>query len=108
MASGSENVQTTYIKAFEKIGATDLNGTTSNDRMNYFETVPTSALDYTLFLEWDRMGHLLAAQRTVPIPMSPSCSLVSAAFFNAASNHCIVILRRRSLSCQCDPLKRSA
>ncbi len=61
MFGGSENVKTTYINAFEKIGATDLNGTTSNDRTNYFETVPTSALDYALFLESDRMGHLLGS-----------------------------------------------
>src|SRR5271165_7213289 len=61
MFGGSENVKTTYINAFEKVGATDLNGTTNNDRTNYFETVPTSALDYTLFLESDRMGHLLGS-----------------------------------------------
>jgi zinc protease len=59
MFTGSENVHEVYIKAFERIGATDLNGTTSNDRTNYFETVPVAALDYTLFLESDRMGHLL-------------------------------------------------
>ena len=61
MFGGSENVKTTYINAFEKIGATDLNGTTNNDRTNFFETVPVSALDYTLFLESDRMGHLLGS-----------------------------------------------
>ncbi len=61
MFGGSENVKTTYINAFEKIGATDLNGTTSNDQTNFFETVPTSALDYALFLESDRMGHLLGS-----------------------------------------------
>ncbi len=43
----------------ESIGATNLNGTTNNDRTNYFENVPTSMLDYTLFAESDRMGHLL-------------------------------------------------
>ncbi len=61
MFGGSENVKSVYIKEFEKIGATDLNGTTSNDRTNYFETVPVSALDYALFLESDRMGHLLGS-----------------------------------------------
>ncbi len=45
----------------EHIGATDLNGTTNNDRTNYFEDVPTPALDYTLWLESDRMGHLLGS-----------------------------------------------
>ena len=45
----------------EKIGATDLNGTTNNDRTNYFEDVPTSAVDLALWMESDRMGHLLGA-----------------------------------------------
>jgi zinc protease len=61
MFGGSENVKTTYINAFEKIGATYLNGTTNSDRTNYFETVPSTALDYALFLESDRMGHLLGS-----------------------------------------------
>ena len=59
MFSGSENFNVTYINAMERIGATDLNGTTNNDRTNYFENVPTSMLDYVLFAESDRMGHLL-------------------------------------------------
>lgn len=57
MFGGSENFKGRYIDAMERIGATDLNGTTNEDRTNYFENVPTSALDYTLFLESDRMGH---------------------------------------------------
>ncbi len=59
MFSGSENFNFTYINAMEAIGATDLNGTTNGDRTNYFEDVPTSMLDYTLFAESDRLGHLL-------------------------------------------------
>jgi zinc protease len=59
MFSGSENFNHTYLNAMERIGATNLNGTTNNDRTNYFENVPTSMLDYTLFAESDRMGHLL-------------------------------------------------
>ena len=59
MFSGSENFNHTYINAMERIGATNLNGTTNNDRTNYFENVPTSMLDYVLFAESDRMGHLL-------------------------------------------------
>jgi zinc protease len=59
MFSGSDNFDHTYINAMEKIGATNLNGTTNNDRTNYFENVPTSMLDYVLFAESDRMGHLL-------------------------------------------------
>jgi len=59
MFSGSSNFNQTFLSALESIGATDLNGTTNGDRTNYFETVPTSMLDYTLFAESDRMGHLL-------------------------------------------------
>ncbi len=57
MFGGSEHLQGSYIEAMERIGATDLNGTTSEDRTNYFENVPTSALDYALFAESDRMGY---------------------------------------------------
>jgi zinc protease len=69
MFGGSEHHQKRYIEAMEPIGATDLNGTTNSDRTNYFENVPTSALDYTLWLESDRMGHLLGAidQKTLDL-----------------------------------------
>ncbi len=59
MFSGSDNFKKTYLNAMEGIGATDLNGTTNQDRTNYFQNVPTSMLDYALFAESDRMGHLL-------------------------------------------------
>jgi len=61
MFNGSENANDDFFKPLESVGATDLNGTTWFDRTNYFETVPTGALDLTLFLESDRMGHLLGA-----------------------------------------------
>jgi zinc protease len=61
MFNGSENFNDDYFQAMEKIGATDLNGTTNEDRTNYFQNVPTSALDITLWMESDRMGHLLGA-----------------------------------------------
>lgn len=61
MFNGSEHFNDDYFKALEKIGATDLNGTTSNDRTNYFETVPVSALDQVLWLESDRMGYMVNA-----------------------------------------------
>lgn len=69
MFGGSEHAPGRYIDAMERIGATDLNGTTNSDRTNYFENVPTSALDYTLWLESDRMGHLLGAldQKTLDL-----------------------------------------
>src|SRR5262245_24260075 len=61
MFNGSENYNKDYFMAVEPIGATDLNGTTNNDRTNYFQNVPKSALDTVLWLESDRMGHLLGA-----------------------------------------------
>ena len=61
MFNGTENFNQDYFKVLEKIGATDLNGTTNNDRTNYFQNVPTSALDTVLWMESDRMGHLLGA-----------------------------------------------
>jgi zinc protease len=59
MFVGSENYNDDYFMALESIGATDLNGTTNHDRTNYFQNVPASGLDQVLFLESDRMGHLL-------------------------------------------------
>jgi zinc protease len=69
MFGGSEHAPGRYIDAMEKIGATDLNGTTNNDRTNYFENVPTSAVDYTLWMESDRMGFLLGSldQKTLDL-----------------------------------------
>ena len=61
MFNGSENFNDDYFQALERIGGTDLNGTTNNDRTNYFQNVPVSSLDQVLFLESDRMGHLLGA-----------------------------------------------
>jgi zinc protease len=61
MFNGSENFNNDYFQAVEPIGATDLNGTTNSDRTNYFQNVPVSALDRILWLESDRMGHLLGA-----------------------------------------------
>ena len=61
MFNGSEHYNDDYFKPLEKVGATDLNGTTNFDRTNYFQNVPTSAIDLVLFLESDRMGHLLGA-----------------------------------------------
>ena len=61
MFNGSENFNDDYFKPLEQVGATDLNGTTNEDRTNYFQNVPTNALDLVLWLESDRMGHLLGA-----------------------------------------------
>jgi len=59
MFNGSENFNDEISKPLERAGATGMNGTTFFDRTNYFETVPKNALDLTLWLESDRMGHLL-------------------------------------------------
>ncbi|WHI51530.1 pitrilysin family protein [Microbulbifer sp. MLAF003] len=59
MFNGSENYNDEYFKPFELAGATGMNGTTWLDRTNYFETVPSNALDMALWMESDRMGHLL-------------------------------------------------
>jgi zinc protease len=61
MFQPSEHLKGDVIKTFEALGATDLNGTTNEDRTNYFENVPVSTLDTALFIESDRMGHLLGA-----------------------------------------------
>jgi zinc protease len=61
MFNGSEHFDDDWFKVLERIGATDLNGTTNEDRTNYFQNVPVSALDTALWMESDRMGHLLGA-----------------------------------------------
>jgi len=61
MFQGSENHKGEFFVPFEMVGATDQNGTTNTDRTNYFENVPTTALDVALWMESDRMGHLLGA-----------------------------------------------
>ena len=57
---GSENVPN-YDIPLEGAGSSPSNGTTWYDRTNYVETVPKGALDLALFMESDRMGHLLGA-----------------------------------------------
>ena len=60
MFQGSKHVpDDVHIALLEQLGGTDLNGTTSFDRTNYFETVPSNQLATALWLESDRMGFLL-------------------------------------------------
>ena len=61
MFQGSENHHGEFFEPFKQVGATDQNGTTNTDRTNYFQNVPTTALDMALWMESDRMGHLLGA-----------------------------------------------
>src|ERR1700728_3965480 len=60
MFEGSEHVgEKAHIKFVQSAGATDVNGTTSFDRTNYFETMPSNQLELALWLESDRMGFLM-------------------------------------------------
>jgi zinc protease len=60
MFEGSEHVgEKSHIKDVQAAGATDVNGTTSFDRTNYFETMPSNQLELALWLESDRMGFLI-------------------------------------------------
>jgi zinc protease len=61
MFQGTENRDGEYFSPFMDAGATGMNGTTSEDRTNYYATVPTGALDMALWMESDRMTYLLGA-----------------------------------------------
>ena len=61
MFNGSENYDDDFFKPLQEIGASRINGTTSRDRTNYYQTVPVGGLDRILWMESDRMGHLLGA-----------------------------------------------
>ena len=60
MFEGSAHHDSSYFRPLQEVGAA-VNGSTNTDRTNYWEVVPTSALDLALWLESDRMGHLLPA-----------------------------------------------
>lgn len=59
MFEGSRHVGREFDVLLETVGATNVNGTTSYDRTNYFETVPREHLELALWIESDRMGFLL-------------------------------------------------
>ncbi|MCX5743450.1 MAG: pitrilysin family protein, partial [Proteobacteria bacterium] len=60
MFQGSVNVgKDNHFAILKKIGSEQINGTTNTDRTNYFEVVPANQLEAALWLESDRMGHLL-------------------------------------------------
>jgi zinc protease len=61
MFNGSENYNDDFFGPLQRAGVTDYNGTTNADRTNYYQNVPVNALDLVLWLESDRMGHLLGA-----------------------------------------------
>jgi zinc protease len=58
--NGSEHYPKGFREAMDDLGANNRNGTTNEDRTNFFEDVPVSALERTLYLEADRMGFLAA------------------------------------------------
>lgn len=58
MFEGSRHVGTAFDTLMSSMGATNVNGTTSWDRTNYFETVPRQYLPQALWVESDRMGYL--------------------------------------------------
>jgi zinc protease len=60
MFEGSEHHNRGYFPPLQQAGAL-LNGSTNTDRTNYWEVVPTSAIDLALWMESDRMGYLLPA-----------------------------------------------
>jgi zinc protease len=61
MYNGTENYDKDFFGPLEQAGATDMNGTTNEDRTNYFQNVPVNAVDLALWMESDRMGHLTGA-----------------------------------------------
>src|SRR5579862_278894 len=57
---GSKNVGTDrHFEILRKMGSEEINGTTNSDRTNYYEVVPSNQLEAGLWLESDRMSHLL-------------------------------------------------
>jgi zinc protease len=60
MFEGSEHHNAGYFAPLQQAGGV-INGSTNTDRTNYWEVVPTSAIDLALWMESDRMGYLLPA-----------------------------------------------
>jgi len=60
MFEGSQHHDHGYFQPLQGAGGT-LNGSTNADRTNYWEVVPSNALELALWMESDRMGYLLPA-----------------------------------------------
>ncbi len=58
MFQGTANAPGEYFSYLNKIGASGPNGTTSTERTNYYQVVPTGSLDAILWLESDRMANI--------------------------------------------------
>jgi zinc protease len=63
MFEGSEHYDKGFFHPLQEAGAS-LNGSTNPDRTNYWEVVPSGALELVLWMESDRMGYLLPALTT--------------------------------------------
>ena len=61
MFEGSGHVQEGDFDNLLEAAGGNNNGSTTTDRTNYYENLPSNALDLALFLESDRMGYLLDA-----------------------------------------------
>src|SRR5687767_9604587 len=59
MFEGSKNVKEGVFDTLLESAGGNNNGSTNNDRTNYFEDVPSNALELALYLESDRMAYLL-------------------------------------------------
>ncbi len=49
-----------WFKKLQTAGASNVNGSTNNDRTNYYEVIPKNAIEMALWMEADRMGFLLS------------------------------------------------
>jgi zinc protease len=58
MFQGSKDYDDDYFKPIQEAGG-NLNGSTNTDRTNYWEVLPSNFLELALFMESNRMGHLL-------------------------------------------------
>ncbi|SFF82529.1 zinc protease [Novosphingobium sp. CF614] len=59
MFKASANRRKSWHAMLRELGGIGINGTTSPDRTNYYQVVPSAAIDQLLWMESDRMGHLL-------------------------------------------------
>jgi zinc protease len=59
MFMGSQNVPVGAFDQMLEAAGADNNGSTTEDRTNYYETLPSNALALALWLDADRMGFLL-------------------------------------------------
>ncbi|MDD8017628.1 MAG: pitrilysin family protein [Bacteroidota bacterium] len=59
MFMGSKNVPTGKFDSWLEAAGGNNNGSTNNDRTNYYEDIPNNALELALFLDSDRLGYLV-------------------------------------------------